>query len=943
MPMSPTAALRHIEDPQGIAIALLWDGRPIPLADWLMTPLPSRDLAVFVETASHLVASGEAEARPNEIFLPHSSIARLDTLTARRLQLPPPSPYAVVVEHEGLLPDPQFALRVRFLDDTERSPIGVQRQGTVLTCGDHRFLLSDPIFSALEAIDRFNAHPPLEQSDRLAFLAHLHELLGPPAPARLDDYLKNFHIHRATALAVLLAVDEAGGFTLEPLLLRPWAPLPIEEDTTIPGDTPPEYVVALSRQQHRAFGRHLQRRAAVPNRFALGGGEYLILSPQLQKVVAAVRRLNSLPPEQRLAALRCPSSHLREALPDCSDEEFNTVVVDCESLSERVSHLGQWLGVVMPPTPASGVRWVPDQVPFVIAGHVVPLALHQLPDLLGRLLEAQRLGQEHLTVNDVHLPATDEVIAAVERISAFLELQEGRAEPQLAPPPQSPRITLHILDNIQWDVFRARLRPRRPLHLSESFTATTLLPHQRTGVEWLAECWSSGWPGVLLADDMGLGKTLQALVFMAALQSCARQAGGVAPMLVVAPTGLLANWRAEVARHGLGTALGEPLDTSSLRALNPQELVEQLRQAAWVLVSYERLRDYLLAFVPIPWTVVVFDEAQRMKNPAARLTNAAKALKSEFFLALTATPLENSLADLWCIVDAVAPGALGSLTGFLRWCARPERPALLADQLANPRDGLPPLMLRRLKADSLAGLPPKQHITYRRAMPDVQAAAYVQTHQQTRSISGRSGILAAIQKFRIVSLDPMPRDWYGSDQEYLAASARLSTLVEILDRVAAEGEKALVFVDTLDVQARLLGVLQRRYGLPSPPLVINGQVTGRDRLARVELFQQSDGFNVMLLSPRAGGVGLNLVAANHVVHLARWWNPAVEDQCTDRVFRIGQERPVFVHYPLAIHPGLDEASFDLRLNALLERKRELAARVLAPLAPTLEELADLIR
>jgi len=924
-------------------MALLRGGQPLPVTHWLTTPWPTGDLQAAAETALHLAASGQAEERPTEIFISHQTIARLDPITARRLQLPPPSPYRLAVEHHGLLSDPHFALRVRFLDDRERPLIGVHRQGTVLTCGDHRFLLSDPVFSALEAIDRFNAHLPLEQSDRLAFLAHLQELLGPPAPARLDDYLKDFRIHRATALAVLLGVDEAGEFTLEPLLLRPWAPSPTEEDTSIPGDTPPEYVVALSHQQHRAFARQLQRRAMVLDRFAFGGGEYLILSPQLQKVVAAVRRLNSLPAEQRLAFLRAPHSHLREALPDCSDEEFDALVVDCESLSERVSHLGQWLGVAVPPTPPSGVRWVPDQVPFVIAGHVVPLALDQLPDLLERLLDAQRVRQEHLTVNGVHLPVTHAVIVAVQRILAFLGLQEDQPGPLPAPPSPPPRLAIHILDNIQRGVFRAQLRPRTPVHLSPSLTGTPLLPHQGAGLTWLAESWRSGWPGVLVADDMGLGKTLQALAFMAALQNQSSQAGSVAPMLVVAPTGLLANWRAEAERHGLLATLGEPLDLSSLRVRNLGELAEQLRKATWVLVSYERLRDYQRAFVVIPWTLVVFDEAQRMKNPAARLTNAAKALKSAFVLALTATPLENSLADLWCIVDAVAPGTLGSLTGFLRWCARPEQLARLPEYIAHPRDGLPPLMLRRLKADSLPGLPPKQHMTYRRAMPEVQAAAYAKTFQQTRGIAGRSGILAAIQRFRNVSLDPLPQDWYGSDEEYLAASARLSALVEILDRVAAEGEKALVFVDSLHVQARLLGVLQRRYRLPTPPLVINGQVAGRDRLARVELFQQRHGFDVMLLSPRAGGVGLNLMAANHVVHLARWWNPAVEDQCTDRVFRIGQERPVFVHYPLAIHPGLGAASFDLRLDALLKRKRELAARALAPVAPTVEELADLIR
>lgn len=169
-------------------------------------------------------------------------------------------------------------------------------------------------------------------------------------------------------------------------------------------------------------------------------------------------------------------------------------------------------------------------------------------------------------------------------------------------------------------------------------------------------------------------------------------------------------------------------------------------------------------------------------------------------------------------------------------------------------------------------------------------------------------------------------------------------MIAVLDRIAESGEKALVFLESLDLQEadQLPTVLQRRYGLSRLPMVINGQVTTEARQARVDAFQRERGFDVMLLSPKAGGVGLTLTAANHVVHLSRWWNPAVEDQCSDRVYRIGQAKPVHIYYPLAILAGAEESSFDVQLQRLMERKRQLAQNLLAAPAFSREDYQDLL-
>ena len=182
-----------------------------------------------------------------------------------------------------------------------------------------------------------------------------------------------------------------------------------------------------------------------------------------------------------------------------------------------------------------------------------------------------------------------------------------------------------------------------------------------------------------------------------------------------------------------------------------------------------------------------------------------------------------------------------------------------------------------------------------------------------------------------------------SDPDWVAGSARLAEALATLDKVAAHGEKALVFCESLDVQDRLAELLRQRYRMSGRPAQITGEVAGHKRQAAVDAFQSARrGFDVMLLTPRAGGVGLTLTAANHVIHLSRWWNPAVEDQCTDRVFRIGQERPVHVWYPMALHPHFPGGSFDEALDALLERKRALTRRLLVPpVSP--EDAAELLQ
>jgi hypothetical protein len=307
---------------------------------------------------------------------------------------------------------------------------------------------------------------------------------------------------------------------------------------------------------------------------------------------------------------------------------------------------------------------------------------------------------------------------------------------------------------------------------------------------------------------------------------------------------------------------------------------------------------------------------------------------------MTGTPVENRLRDLWSIMDVLCPGALGRSRDFDRRFPAEDSEALarLRSLLGDEQGERAPRMLRRLKADHLPGLPAKRVHAKAIIMPAKQARAYEEVVR--RAIAGRGmmserdGMLQVLHALRGISLHPIdPADAPDDLAAYAADSARLIWALEVLDEIARKGEKALIFLENLAMQDRLAGLIQQRYRLLRAPERIHGGVPGAKRQQIVERFQQAPpGFDVMILSPRAGGVGLTITAANHVIHLSRWWNPAVEDQSTDRVFRIGQDKEVNVYLPLAVHPepAIGPSSFDLRLDALISRKRALSGHMLAP-------------
>ncbi|HTX35307.1 MAG TPA: DEAD/DEAH box helicase [Bryobacteraceae bacterium] len=448
-----------------------------------------------------------------------------------------------------------------------------------------------------------------------------------------------------------------------------------------------------------------------------------------------------------------------------------------------------------------------------------------------------------------------------------------------------------------------------------------LRPYQQVGVRWLYLLARLGL-GACLADDMGLGKTIQVLALLLVLR---RQANGNRqPSLLVAPASLLANWAAEMERFtpGLRALIAHPsaLPAAEWKSLAPARIEE----ADLVITSYGSLLR-MPSLTERPWRLVILDEAQAVKNPDAKQTRAVKKLKAGARLALTGTPVENRLGDLWSIFDFLNPGLLGSAKEFTSFSKRlAERPHASYGPL---RELVRPYILRRLKTDKtvIADLPDKTELKAFCPLSRKQAALYQEAVRQlTEQLGDAAGIqrkglvLAFLMRFKQICNHPS--QWLGDGAWSEEDSGKFARLAEIAEVVAAKQEKMLVFTQFREVTAPLAAFLCRVFG--GPGLVLHGETEVKKRKELVRRFQEEETERFFVLSLKAGGAGLNLTAASHVVHFDRWWNPAVENQATDRAFRIGQTRNVLVHKFVC------RGTVEEKVDQLIESKRQLSTNVL---------------
>lgn len=651
-------------------------------------------------------------------------------------------------------------------------------------------------------------------------------------------------------------------------------------------------------------------------------------------------------------------------------------------------------------TEKSGIDWFTGSNEIEPPQALISLIsdLEKWREVQAKIKNAVELGAGIVDIDgrQIDISDVDTVDDVMEGIHKKLSIPKVKGGDSTSDEAKPEKAVIGIENNDEFLGFTAHLTDQ--LAISQEFDQANLkrlpFPHQQEGIHWLLSHFRTQAEfdkpsGALLADDMGLGKTYMTLVAAAEKYRFEAEKGNtLKPVLVVAPLSLLENWQAEIDetfkqspfkdvvvlqadadlkrfKLGRGNETKQVFDEEDVLG------IEQIRFALkvgknfgderldmpqrLVLTTYQTLRDFQFSFGLIDWSLVIFDEAQNLKNPNALASRAAKGLKAEFKLLATGTPVENSLKEFWSLMDTAVPGLLGAWKEFH---SSYIKPILDADEQTDTkisvgkalREKVGCYMLRRTKAEKLTGLPEKiiysgddsEH-TQDVFLPVLAAQMQgIQLQKYNEIIDGvrycdvedkREVILSSLRNLKVTSIHYQLD--VTTDQDLLQTaekSAKIRAMLQVLDEIKSRNEKVLIFAETKKVQAYLKMLMLMRYGLDCE--IINGETqavvtkrSDRSRKKLIDEFQAKEGFQVMIMSPIAAGVGLTVVGANNVIHLERHWNPAKEAQATDRVYRIGQQKTVNVYLPMALHPT--QKSFDLQLNQLLGNKIDLSNAVVA--------------
>ncbi|CAN5313500.1 DEAD/DEAH box helicase [soil metagenome] len=460
-----------------------------------------------------------------------------------------------------------------------------------------------------------------------------------------------------------------------------------------------------------------------------------------------------------------------------------------------------------------------------------------------------------------------------------------------------------------------------------------LRPYQARGLAWLSTLGTLGL-GACLADDMGLGKTIQLLAFL--LWRLETAPTDKRPALLIAPTSVLGNWERETARFAPSLTVVRHYGAGRVR--KSKDIPR--KPGTLVLTSYGLLRRDIGLLSAIDWSAAVLDEAQNIKNAASATARAARSLKAAYRFALTGTPVENRLAELWSIFEFANPGLLGPLETFRREYAVPIERYGNDDAAERLRKVVSPFLLRRLKSDPtvIRDLPAKHEMKVICTLTREQATLYqAVVDEELRRIESADGIerrgrVLALLMF-LKQICNHPAQYLGETEPLPGRSGKLARVAEMLEEAVAAGDKALVFTQFREMGDRLVAYLAHRLGVEVA--FLHGGTPRKARDDMIRRFQDEPyGPRVFVLSVKAGGTGLNLTAASHVFHFDRWWNPAVEDQATDRAHRIGQTRAVQVHKLICA------GTVEEKVDRLLEQKRKLASSVISSGEKWITELGN---
>lgn len=892
------------------------------------------------ELFERLLEAGDASAVSNRggIFLPSEDAVRLDGATRECFGLPPKWPGSLTLETYSVPNLSDFDAKLRLVDVDGRCLDAWSLAGGILSVREERYLPDPGTYACLMGYSGWKSGQEKTEADHLRLVHVLTEAAR--RGCRVDvSSVGKIQIGKATEITVDFEEQSDGSLLLTPVpLVEGLAELLglSASDAANPSEVLQGYISKLKTRLNQLDSKGESSTIRI-------GSTLVLLDAEQTHQARVLAKDRKVPAEEAEAFKNNPARWL-------ADNPF--VHGEVEFLP-RVIGIGEWVGGYLGASGELGnkVDW----------GNEKP--------------KAEREKGEDTGDKENESPV------------------KAPADPLENPVP----IIVSNEQELEWGTRLGGAPAEEVVSITPDFSLYPRKPfsHQITAVQWLGlnaercgkpQHWTEEqkhWgAGALLADDMGLGKTLSTLVFLREwLQAWTKKTGEVAPAcLIVSPLSLVENWKEEI-----GKTFGERLSPFSriVQAIPAAELPkfhatrtgrdevepglaaddgkvvhyglkfgnrddESLDQPGTiVLTTYTTLRDHRFSFAGCDWSAIVFDEAQNVKNPNALQTIASKALKGFFRIALSGTPVENHLGDLWCLMDTVEPGALGSFDEFKQRFISPIRqdPSKMGDICQALREHLGTLMLRRTKEDSLKGLPKKTICPLPQIlMTEHQAELYDeilyganQSDDLDTEGRKRNQWLASMWELRRVSLHPdllgdavgEPASGASKSRAYLSQAGKLRWLLGKLDEIRGSGEKVLLFAVQKKFQDLLRKHLGEIYGLKIA--VINGdtkavatQRSNETRLSLIAEFSEADGFGICILSPIAAGAGLNITAANHVIHLERHWNPSKEDQATDRTYRIGQKRDVNVYFPLLLHPTREITTFDTGLNRLIDQKRNLA-------------------
>lgn len=887
---------------KGIAFKATYNGNPLHFREWSET-----DDCIYYLPLATLVDNGNASFFKDECVVPFESVYLLDEDERNLLGVPPIYDKGIRLRGEGLLNSSDFSYRIELLSHIpDGDMLSYERQENILMVEGRYKLLSIEQWQLFNEIAQYNklCNEEKTTNNNLCVFARI-KALAQSANCQLDSYLENENVYAPKQVQLEIGRD-GGDFTILPKV-------DIENE---------EKFTSTFDRQRRVLD-------VYPVQNENGERTRIVLTKEQKDSLGALK------------SRKCRFQS-REEIQDIVEhptEYFDPEQFDLkEFYSDRVIEIGVYKPKFYPFISPYQSCWIAGATVETPANGTCRLSIkteQDLEELQNSIATATETKKDFVIFRDTDLDIDDA------RYLADLAERQLKS-PKKPVQDKSEKRVLIIEENAEDLGYKAKMGiietgNRYTLfannRLAEGFS---LKEHQQQGVAWLQHMYKCKANGCLMADDMGLGKTLQILYF---IDWHSQAYPGHKPYLIVAPISLLENWEMEYQRFFPTSPMKMTrLTSKDVPRKFDKPAIDSIQNMDIVLTNYDSLRLCQLNFCAVEFDVVVLDEAQNIKTPGTLKTNAAKALKGKFKVAMTGTPVENTLVDLWSIMDFCVPGLLGNAREFAKQYQSPlkDKDTDLETMGNELHDRLGIYFIRRMKIDVAKELPQKHEIKKSVEMPIVQSHMYEKVVSDYRK-GIQPSMLQTIYGIRTVSEHPYLYDGtlLSRDTEELCrTSARLDATIEFLDEIKVRNEKVIIFVERKESQRMLQKMVHERYGIvakiingdmPSLCTVSNGRQT---RQSAIDSFQSVVGFNVIIMSPIAAGMGLNVTGANHVIHFSRHWNPAKENQATDRAYRIGQTKDVYVYYPMAVSKKF--RSFDVSLDELLNRKTSLATSTIFP-------------